>query len=66
MASVKEHLDALNHCYGKLIELRDDLCFNRVEYLPKLFNEVISVLKSNLFDDQQTRMIGNSRRRRTN
>ena len=48
-------MDALNHCYGKLNEFWDQLHFgsNRLENLPKLFNELISV-----FDDQQTRMIG--------
>ena len=50
-------MDALNHTYGKLNELWAHLyfgfAFNRLENLPKLFNEVISV-----FGDQQTRMIG--------
>ena len=58
MASVKEHLDALNHIYGKSNELWVVLYSARFENLPKLFNEVILLLKSNLFDDQQTRMIG--------
>ena len=57
MASVKEYLDALNHTYGNLnelwVHLYFDFAFNRVENLPKFFNELISV-----FDDQQTRMIG--------
>ena len=58
MASVKEHLDALNQCYGEWNELWVVLYSVRLENLPKLFNEVILLLKSNLFDDQQTRMIG--------
>ena len=57
MASVKEYL---NQCYGKLYELWYQLHLgsNSLENLPKLFNEVILLLKSNLFDHQQTRTIG--------